>query len=228
MSDYSVLMLSMSIYKAVSIFAGLAFAFMGYKLFVQGIFQVGGELHTNWENRALVLKKAAPGTFFAFFGTLIVCIALWRGLYIGPNPRVAAGAPGPGGAEEQSLGGSGFFGSPGGGGRAPQDPAAETARRMTRDDVAALNRFADDVLRQRQQKKGGDSRVTVTVEDVDGTLDLVDRAKAALMLSVWSPDWGDREVFRKWASHNYESEYPYAEPPERIARAAEIFKGKAQ
>jgi hypothetical protein len=214
MSEDSTLMLSMTVYKAVSIFAGLAFAFMGYKLFVYGVFQTGGELHTNWNNRSLVLKRAAPGTFFALFGTTIVCISLWRGLTFGPGKGAAGGTPVP------SLSG---FDAPADEARAPMGPASEKARQTVLGDIAALNRFEDDLVRQ--QKKGGDRRANLTVDDGDRTIDLIDRAKAALMLSVWAPDWGDAEEFRKWASHA--PGYPYSVPPPGIARAAGIFKGSA-
>ncbi len=72
----------MTIYKVVTMLVGLAFAFMGYKLFVHGIFEQAGELSTKWENRGLVLRKATPGTFFVLFGTVIICVSLMRGFVL--------------------------------------------------------------------------------------------------------------------------------------------------
>jgi hypothetical protein len=212
MSEAIILILSLTIYKVVTILAGLAFAFMGYKLFIHGIFMGAGELHTNWENRSLVLRKAAPGTFFALFGTLVLCVSLWRGLNF---------EPGPGG-----YGGSGMFsnGTSDGDDRNGQGPSAETSRETVVKDIAILNNFANDILRQRGQGKA--QHLTVAVQDSEQILDLIDRTKATLMLSVWSQDWGDREEFRKWA---YRAPgYAYSDPPTSITRSAAIFKGEGQ
>jgi hypothetical protein len=209
----SLMLFSLTIYKVITIFAGLAFAFMGYKLFIHGIFMEAGELHTNWENRSLVLRKAAPGTFFALFGTLVVCTSLWRGLTFKPSQGTGYDY-------------SGIFGNDTskGDNRKLQSPTAEQTRQSVLNDIATFNQFANDLLRQRKQ--GEDSRLTVTVGDGDRILDLIDRTKATLMLSVWSQDWGDPEEFRKWAYHA--PGYAYGDPPTSIARAVAIFKGEAQ
>lgn len=212
MSAGHTLMVSLTIYKVVTIFAGLAFAFMGYKLFIHGIFRQAGEFQTNWENRKLVLKKAAPGTFFALFGTLIVCISLWRGLTFEPS-------------QDQGIGGSGMFGDGAstGGDRSSQSPASEEARQAVLSDVATFNQFGRELELQRQQ---GTASLTVPIEESDQVFDLIDRTKTTLMLSVWSQDWGDREEFRKWALRA--PGYFYSDPPAGIARAAAIFKGDAR
>lgn len=215
MSADHTLMVSLTIYKVVTIFAGLAFAFMGYKLFIHGIFKDAGELRTNWENRKLVLRKAAPGTFFALFGTLIVCTSLWRGLALESS-------------QEAGLGGSGMFGDLGDQAsarddRSVQSPAAEEARRAALNDVATFNQLGNELLRQPQQDET--SSLTLTIEDRDQILDLMDRSKAALMLSVWSQAWGDRDEFRQWAQGA--PGYFHSYPPAGIARAAAIFKGEA-
>lgn len=214
MSENHTLMLSLTIYKIVTIFAGLAFAFMGYKLFVHGIFAEAGELRTNWENKSLILKKAAPGTFFALFGTVILCVSLWRGLTLEPAP------------EQNVFGGSGLFSTVTPKRENPnwQKPDFEETRPTVLDDIAILNQFADDLLRQQAQGKG--RSLSVSLQEGDRVLDLIDRAKAALMLSVWSRDWGDPEEFRKWAQHT--SDYAYSDPPTAIARAAAIYKGEKQ
>jgi len=211
MSVDSTLVLSLTIYKVVSVLAGLAFAYMGYKLFVHGIFEEGGELHATWSSRSLLFKKAAPGTFFALFGTVIVCVSLWRGLTIGPG--------GSGG----SLDGSGMF--------SKQTTDGNDQNRQTLNnkrtpdtvlrDVATLNQFSADLLRQRKEAEG--EHLTVAVQNSEQVLDLLERAKASLMLSAWSQDWGDRHEFQKWASGA--PGYAYSDPPTSISRAAAIFKG---
>jgi hypothetical protein len=213
MSEGHTLMLSLTIYKVVTILSGLAFAFMGYKLFLHGIFTEAGEVRTNWENRNLILRKAAPGTFFALFGTLIVCTSLWRGLTFEPS-------------QGQGGGGSGIFGNDTSKSddRSSQSPTTGKMRLTVLSDIATFNQFANNLLRQHKQDEA--SRLTVTVEDSDRILDVIDRAKATLMLSVWSQDWGAREEFRKWALRA--PGYFYSDPPAGIARAAAIFKGEAQ
>jgi len=214
MNENHTLMLSLTIYKVVTILAGLAFAFMGYKLFVHGIFTEAGELSTNWENKSLVLKKAAPGTFFALFGTVIVCVSLWRGLTLEPSQ------------EQGALGGSGLLSTATSKAenRSWQNPSAEEMRPTVLNDVAILNRFANDLLRQQEQGKG--SSLTVATEDSDRLLDLIDRTKATLILSVWSQDWGDQDEFRKWAQLS--PGYAYGDPPTGIALAAAIYKGEIE
>jgi hypothetical protein len=68
-----VLYLLYSSYKLGSLAAGVAFAFMGYRLFLNKLPdpQQGGEASASWSSMSLTMKKAAPGAFFAFFGTLI-------------------------------------------------------------------------------------------------------------------------------------------------------------
>ncbi len=69
-----------AIYRAFCIAAGLAFAYMGYRLFLSRIFAEAGDLDTSWGDNRLMLKRAAPGTFFALFGAAIVLVTVSRGL----------------------------------------------------------------------------------------------------------------------------------------------------
>ena len=215
MSEANSLMLYMTIYKSTASLVGLGFAYMGYRLFVQGIFTEAGELTTNWEDRSLVLRKAAPGTFFALFGTVVVCLSIWRGLTFGPG--VDAGAI----SEASGMLGSNHS--------QPLDetggPSRNTVwtRQTVLDDVSILNAFANDLLQQ--QTEGETAMVTVAVENSDQVLDLIDRAKITLMVSVWSQDWGQPEEFKKWATHA--PGYFYGDPPTSIAGAAAIFKGES-
>jgi len=45
---------------------------MGYKLFVKGIFREAGDVEVKWDDNKILLKRAAPGTFFAVCGTVII------------------------------------------------------------------------------------------------------------------------------------------------------------
>lgn len=64
----------------MSLLVGLASCFMGYRLFMNGIWGNAGDLNAKFGDNKLVLKKAAPGTFFAVLGTIIICFTLWKGL----------------------------------------------------------------------------------------------------------------------------------------------------
>jgi hypothetical protein len=225
MSEGYALMLSLTIYKGITLLTGLALAFMGYKLFVHGIFTDSGELRTNWEDKKLVLRKAAPGTFFALFGTIIVCVSLWRGLSFEPSKTAPVSAS-PGSSPEhpqaQGLSGSALFESAAGG---SLTPATEKTRQQVLNDVAALNRIESKLVPRSQPGTAPGKGLTVTAEETDRILDLISGTKTRLMLSVWSPAWGDPEEFGKWAAHV--PGYSYGDPPTGIARAAAIFKGAA-
>jgi hypothetical protein len=163
-------------------------------------------------NISIYVSRVGPGVFFAMFGTVILTMSFLRPVQTSRT-------------DAQSGTGSTYSGFGDGGpkaeGRGGQGPSVEQARQAVLKDIPILNKFADELTMQQIQKEA--SRLTVAVEDRERILDLIDRAKAALMLSVWSPDWGDREVFRKWARHD--PGYLNSEPPTDIARAAAIFKG---
>ena len=59
---------------------GFLFSYMGYKLFMNGIWGHAGEIDSQFGDNKLVVKKAAPGTFFALFGAIIVGMTVWKGL----------------------------------------------------------------------------------------------------------------------------------------------------
>jgi hypothetical protein len=72
--------LALLIYKLACVCSGVMICFFGYLLFVRGIFTSAGDLDSQFHNTKLVLKKAAPGTFFALFGACVVAVTVWRGL----------------------------------------------------------------------------------------------------------------------------------------------------
>lgn len=80
-----------SVYHLASSLIGLALGWMGYRLFRVGLFDKAGELKVAWGGgRSLVLKQAAPGTFFALLGAAIVIISLEKGF----NLRTSQGPDG--------------------------------------------------------------------------------------------------------------------------------------
>lgn len=76
----SQIIIALTSYKIISLLAGTIFAYMGYRLFVAGIWGHAGEIEGEFGDNKLVVKKAAPGTFFALFGAMIIAITLYKGL----------------------------------------------------------------------------------------------------------------------------------------------------
>jgi hypothetical protein len=73
------------IYKVLPIVIGFIIIYFGYNLFKKGIFSNSGDLTAIWGNKSLLLKKAAPGTFFSLFGMFIVLAGVFKGIEIQTN-----------------------------------------------------------------------------------------------------------------------------------------------
>ena len=70
----------MTIYKLSCLAIGSLFCFLGYRLFKVGVWGDAGNVEAKFDDTAIVLKAAAPGTFFVVLGALIVVTTLWQGL----------------------------------------------------------------------------------------------------------------------------------------------------
>ena len=80
MSETTSIILIAAVYKIVSMCVGLLFGYMGYRLFMSGIWGKAGNLDAEFRDIKLVVKQAAPGTFFALFGTIIVAFSVFTGI----------------------------------------------------------------------------------------------------------------------------------------------------
>jgi hypothetical protein len=67
-------------FKVISLLCGVFTIYLGYKLFVKGIFNEAGDLKATWSDKGLLVKKAAPGTFFALFGAIVIFFSIYKGL----------------------------------------------------------------------------------------------------------------------------------------------------
>ena len=94
MKDEAILIL---IYKVVSLLSGLLITYLGHRLFVKGIFNEAGNLEATWKDKSLILKRAAPGTFFALFGAIVVSISLYKGMNF--ETKNSPGMPGESGLQ---------------------------------------------------------------------------------------------------------------------------------
>ena len=76
----TLIVLSVLIYKLTSLAVGLSSLYMGYRLFISGIWGQAGDVDVKFQDSHLLVRRAAPGTFFALLGTIIVCATLFKGL----------------------------------------------------------------------------------------------------------------------------------------------------
>ena len=89
MSDFVIVNLMVILFRTIMILLGFGFAYLGYKLFVQGVYERAGELKAAWGDKNLVLKQAAPGTFFALFGVAVIAISIFRGTGLDISEKVS-------------------------------------------------------------------------------------------------------------------------------------------
>ncbi|MFL0811617.1 MAG: hypothetical protein K6L76_14450 [Agarilytica sp.] len=78
-SDLAII-LSMTAYKIISLVVGVLFSYMGYKLFMNSVWGEAGDIDSTFGDNRIVIKKAAPGTFFSIFGAIIVGATIIKGL----------------------------------------------------------------------------------------------------------------------------------------------------
>lgn len=67
------------IYKLLNTGVATFLAWMGYRLFSLGVFQSSGDIDATFRDNRLILKRAAPGTLFLMFGTIVMIACIWRG-----------------------------------------------------------------------------------------------------------------------------------------------------
>lgn len=80
MSEFTYTATLVILYRIVTALSGLAIVYLGYLLFKIGVFEKPAELKASWGDKNLLLKQAAPGTFFALFGAAVIMASLWRGV----------------------------------------------------------------------------------------------------------------------------------------------------
>jgi len=72
--------LGLVLYKLACLAVGALFGWLGYRLFTAGIWGPAGNLHANFKDWKLILKSAAPGTFFVVLGAFIIVFTVMNGL----------------------------------------------------------------------------------------------------------------------------------------------------
>ena len=86
MTEQIAVILTIGIYKLACLTTGLGLSYMGFKLFMAGIWGQAGDLDVKFGNNKLVLKKAAPGTFFTIAGAIVIGLAILKGVEFDFSP----------------------------------------------------------------------------------------------------------------------------------------------
>ena len=80
MDIYIAQIISITIYKLASLATGIALSYMGYKLFMAGVWGNAGDAEGVFGNNKLVIKRAAPGTFFILMGAIVIGLTIANGM----------------------------------------------------------------------------------------------------------------------------------------------------
>lgn len=54
--------------------------YWSYKLFVKGIFPDAGDVNVIWGDKKMLIRRAAPGTFFVLLGTMILALLAYKSI----------------------------------------------------------------------------------------------------------------------------------------------------
>lgn len=67
-------------YKITCLLIGLVIIFLGFRLFIKGIFNESGDVEGSWKDLKIIIRKAAPGTYFVVFGSLLIGLTVFKGI----------------------------------------------------------------------------------------------------------------------------------------------------
>ena len=72
--------IALTIFKVGCLVAGVFLSYMGYKLFMAGVWGHAGDAEGNFGDNKIIIKKAAPGTFFVVMGAIVIGLTIFKGL----------------------------------------------------------------------------------------------------------------------------------------------------
>jgi len=72
--------IALTIYKIMSLLVGTLLTYLGYRLFMAGVWGNAGEVEGTFSDNKIIIKKAAPGTFFVLAGAIILGFTIYKGL----------------------------------------------------------------------------------------------------------------------------------------------------
>ena len=82
------IILSVTGYKITCLIVGLIISYMGFKLFMAGILGGSSDMNLDFKGYKLFIKKTAPGTFFALFGTAVIGFTIYKGLELESSQNI--------------------------------------------------------------------------------------------------------------------------------------------
>ena len=77
--------IAVTVYKLCSLATGVTLSYLGYKLFMAGVWGNAGDAEGSFGDNKIVIKKAAPGTFFVLMGALVIGLTIFKGLDFNSN-----------------------------------------------------------------------------------------------------------------------------------------------
>lgn len=86
MSEHATIVVSVAIYKYLSLGAGAFALYLGYCLLRAGHTAAQGEIEAKLGARSFALRKIPAGSFFALIGSAIIGITLWSGFELSSAP----------------------------------------------------------------------------------------------------------------------------------------------
>jgi hypothetical protein len=188
--------LALFIFKVVCVGSGVLVCYFGFRLFVLGIFTGAGDLSSQFQSTKLVLKKAAPGTFFALFGSAVIGVCVWQGLeFVNRSKSITQGETKT--SETMSHGFGDATTS------APSDKL-EATRAEARTTIFELNTLRTQLPADFPKNKLVDLQTAIR------------DSKLALLYSVWSKEWGDYSQFKEWIINSEQQPMPAGFAPEGV------------
>lgn len=70
----------LAIYKLASLTTGVILSYMGYRLFMASVWGDAGDAEGRFGDYKIIIRKAAPGTFFVLMGALVIAITVFKGI----------------------------------------------------------------------------------------------------------------------------------------------------
>jgi hypothetical protein len=80
--------LALTVYKVASLATGVILSYLGYKLFMAGVWGDAGDAEGVFGDNKIIIKKAAPGTFFVIMGALVIGLTIIKGLDLGSTKTI--------------------------------------------------------------------------------------------------------------------------------------------
>jgi hypothetical protein len=79
MSEGLAIILGFTLYKVTGLLIGAFSCWLGYQLFRNGLWNSAGDVTAKYSKASIVIKSAAPGTFFAILGAGMMIAVVWKG-----------------------------------------------------------------------------------------------------------------------------------------------------